>query len=117
MYKKKKWRYYCDFCKKAGGSAGAMAKHEKHCTNNPNRYCRLCDKFGESQQPMSELLSVLPNPNDYKTEKTDGIIGIMVSYDVKLQEVAKKALFTLNRWAETFNFLESSPSPRILSTS
>lgn len=35
-------RYYCDFCKKSGASAGAMKLHEKHCTANPNRECRVC---------------------------------------------------------------------------
>ena len=34
--------YYCDFCKKKGMSASAMSVHEKHCTLNPNRQCRLC---------------------------------------------------------------------------
>ena len=44
MRKVKRWRYYCDFCKKAGGSGGHIATHEKHCTKNPDRDCRLeCD--------------------------------------------------------------------------
>lgn len=34
--------YYCDFCKKSNRSASAMSKHEKHCTLNPKRECRLC---------------------------------------------------------------------------
>lgn len=42
MTKKKVNRYYCDFCRKAGCSSGHMKKHEKHCTANPNRACRLC---------------------------------------------------------------------------
>ena len=39
----KKNVYYCDFCKKKGLSAGHMNTHEKHCTANPDRYCRMCD--------------------------------------------------------------------------
>lgn len=35
-------RYYCDFCTKANCSASAMGLHEKHCTMNPNRQCRMC---------------------------------------------------------------------------
>lgn len=35
-------RYYCDHCKKAGGSAGHMRTHEQHCTSNPERKCRMC---------------------------------------------------------------------------
>ena len=45
MKKLKRWRYYCDFCKKAGGSAPAMERHEKSCTMNPNRNCRMCDHW------------------------------------------------------------------------
>ena len=35
-------RYYCDFCPKANCSSGAMRLHERHCTMNPNRSCRIC---------------------------------------------------------------------------
>jgi len=43
MRQKKVWRYYCDHCKKGGCGKWAMAKHEQHCTNNPQRRCRCCD--------------------------------------------------------------------------
>ena len=41
-----KWKmkkvYYCDYCNKHG--LRSLAEHEKHCTKNPNRDCRLeCD--------------------------------------------------------------------------
>jgi hypothetical protein len=39
----KKNVYYCDFCKKKNLSGHAMKVHEKHCTANPDRECRLCD--------------------------------------------------------------------------
>ncbi len=39
----KKNVYYCDFCNKRGFSSGHMRAHEKHCTANPNRICRVCD--------------------------------------------------------------------------
>lgn len=42
MRTKKVNRYYCDFCKKSGCASGHMKAHEKHCTANPNRECRLC---------------------------------------------------------------------------
>jgi hypothetical protein len=38
----KKNVYYCDHCKKRTLSGGSMKTHEKHCTNNPDRQCRLC---------------------------------------------------------------------------
>lgn len=34
--------YYCEYCNKHGLRSDAMEKHEKHCTLNPNRECRLC---------------------------------------------------------------------------
>ena len=33
----KKWRYYCDHCKKSGASSFHMAAHERSCTLNPLR--------------------------------------------------------------------------------
>ena len=55
MTKRRVWRYKCDYCAKSNCSAGGMAQHEKHCTLNPNRECRMC----ESGWPKPELLAVL----------------------------------------------------------
>ncbi len=55
MRKVKRWRYYCDFCKKAGGQKYYIEKHERGCTANPNRFCGLCDHCGESQPDLSVL--------------------------------------------------------------
>lgn len=41
MKVRKKNVYYCDFCKKK--SLRSLKIHEKHCTANPDRKCRLCD--------------------------------------------------------------------------
>ncbi len=66
MKKIKRWRYYCDYCKKVGGSAYHMAKHEKHCTLNPNRECGMC-QIEECDQPkISVLLECLPEPKPYE---------------------------------------------------
>jgi len=46
MKKAKRWRYYCDYCKKSGGSAYHMKKHEKSCTGNPKRTCGFCEIVG-----------------------------------------------------------------------
>lgn len=46
----KKNVYYCDFCKKKG--LRSLKTHEKHCTGNPDRVCRLCD--GASIKPIIE---------------------------------------------------------------
>jgi len=44
----KKNVYYCDFCKKK--SLRSLKTHEKHCTANPDRECRLCE--GQSIGPI-----------------------------------------------------------------
>lgn len=57
MRQVKRWRYYCDYCRKAGGSKGHIIAHEKGCTKNPNRECGLC-RFGEQEQvPLPELIA------------------------------------------------------------
>jgi len=48
-------RYYCDFCKKSGGSSYHMKKHESSCTKNPNRVCGMCAIVGKSQKTIREL--------------------------------------------------------------
>lgn len=40
----KKEVYYCDHCKKRSLSKGHMNTHERHCTANPDRECRMCSK-------------------------------------------------------------------------
>ena len=37
----KKNVYYCDYCNKKG--LRSLKIHEKHCTANPDRMCRLCE--------------------------------------------------------------------------
>lgn len=59
MNKKMVWRYYCDYCKKSGCSAGHMKKHELHCTMNPNRQCGHCEAANETQSSISDLIIAL----------------------------------------------------------
>ncbi len=56
MKKVKKWRYYCEFCKKSGASGGHMQKHETGCTNNPRRICQFC-KLNELEQKDATVLA------------------------------------------------------------
>jgi hypothetical protein len=62
MKVKKVNQYQCDFCGKKNYSAGHMKSHEKHCTMNPERACRMCAVVGVSPSPMTELLAMLPEP-------------------------------------------------------
>lgn len=66
MKVKRVLKYYCEFCKKSGCSKFHMAKHEKHCTMNPNRVCGMCAMMGDIEQPdLAELKALLPIPKDY----------------------------------------------------
>lgn len=66
MKQKKVWRFYCDHCKKAGGGKRAMETHERHCTLNPERECRVCALVhGAHPRPMPELIAAL-NEGGYK---------------------------------------------------
>jgi hypothetical protein len=75
MKVKKVNRYYCEFCKKSGCSGGHIAKHEKHCTMNPNRICRMCKVFEVEPADMLDMLGVLPNPADYDLEDVSSGTG------------------------------------------
>lgn len=72
MRTKKVNRYYCDFCKKSGGSAGHIVKHEKACTNNPNRVCGICAIAGYPldmvQQPLADLMALLPDQDSREVD-------------------------------------------------
>lgn len=58
-------QYICDFCGKKGLSSGHIKKHERHCTKNPERKCRMCDTLNVEQQPITNLMAVLPDPSEY----------------------------------------------------
>lgn len=59
MRKVKRWRYYCDHCKKSGGTAHSIAKHERGCTANPSRICGVCDRLALAAAPLSELVALV----------------------------------------------------------
>lgn len=82
--------YYCDHCKKRSLASGSMKKHEAGCTLNPNRKCRVCDMLGAAQQPIADLLKLLPDPNDFKraTDHEDWA-GHVETYDlIKYDDLA-----------------------------
>ena len=74
MKKRTVTQYICEFCNKRGLSASHMGKHERHCTLNPNRICRVCPLLSDGQTtdfypaPLSELVSMLPIPSTQKDE-------------------------------------------------
>jgi hypothetical protein len=75
----KRWRYYCDFCKKAGNSGFHMKKHERGCTLNPHRECGHCAKTGAPTTPMADMLALLPEPSAcMKVFPGENILGFEV---------------------------------------
>lgn len=95
MRVKKVNRYYCDFCKKSGGSKYWMEIHEKHCTMNPNRTCRMCEYADGAFCDTQELLNMLPTgppvklthpiyPDDY----SENFIEEMAKALPKLRELS-----------------------------
>jgi hypothetical protein len=67
MRMKMRPRYYCDHCKKAGGSAGHMKRHEASCTGNPARICRMHDATGANPLPLAELVALIPTIGVFHT--------------------------------------------------
>ena len=61
MRKAKRWVYWCDFCGKSGRSASHMTRHEKSCTMNSDRVCRMCKDYGDGtpQAKMGDMLKAL----------------------------------------------------------
>lgn len=53
----KKNVYYCEFCNKKSLAAHATSSHEKHCTANPNRHCRICEMSTTIQDEVNEYKS------------------------------------------------------------
>ena len=66
MKKVKRWRYYCDFCKKSGGSKFHMENHERHCTMNPDRVCGMCGSRGN----LDKLIAILPSADKCTETRT-----------------------------------------------
>ncbi len=71
MKKVLRWRYYCEFCKKAGCQAGAMIRHETSCTMNPNRVCRMCQHNGSGDvaATLPELRKIVVSANSLNQEE------------------------------------------------
>ncbi len=61
MRKAKRWRYYCDFCNKSGGSKYHMQGHEPSCTMNPKRTCRMCGIQDEPSGDLEKMIRIIKN--------------------------------------------------------
>ena len=79
MKKKKVWRYYCEFCKKANCSGASMSRHEKSCTANPNRYCGMCKNTIPVERFIKALGSGDEKGLDRLRDETEGCPACMLA--------------------------------------
>lgn len=67
MKKAKRWRYYCEYCKKSGGSKYHMENHERGCTNNPNRVCKMCGYLEDEVSPnLQDLIKIVDDSLEWE---------------------------------------------------
>lgn len=96
----KKDVHYCEFCNKRSLSKGHMNTHEKHCTANPDRRCRMCDNYeGGSPNNIREIVDELRKrfiletikeyPYDGATEMTETIKAKWIGEPITIDEVRK----------------------------
>ena len=90
MRQKKVWRYYCDFCKKAGCNKYWIVKHESRCTKNPNRTCGYCALRELPQPEMASLLVMLPNPENHQKCDGFGFTGLDATFGTAIREALPK---------------------------
>lgn len=93
MRTRKRTVYYCDFCNKKLMRRDAMESHEKHCTMNPNRECRMCDLNGSSNDMQAMLVLLeMSNANEIKS----AIVHLLFDEDYNRQLLALYRKITHN---------------------
>lgn len=91
MKVKQKKVYYCDFCGKH--SLKNLSRHEKHCTLNPNRQCKLCGRAS-----ISEIIPKykIETQKEWFTDH-NSVLGETV---VKIEKIAEAKLEQLKNEVE-----------------
>ena len=82
-------RYYCDHCKKSGGSSFLMKKHEDGCTLNPLRVCWMCS-FGGKQAAINDLIEAarVDQRRQAAIDKTCDYFAFNAAEPIELRKVA-----------------------------
>ena len=78
MRKRQVWRYYCDHCGKGGCSKHHMEQHERSCTLNPERECRMCAAdpgAGAVQHAMPELIEAIGSGDEAGMKRIRDVTG------------------------------------------
>ena len=78
MKKVKRWRYYCEFCKKSGGHRYWIERHETGCTKNPKRICGMCHLVGNEQAKIEDLTKIISDHAKIKSTESEGWISISI---------------------------------------
>lgn len=68
-------RYYCDFCRKANCCAPSIARHERGCTNNPARVCKMCEAAELKQASIEDLIAAANADLAPLLEEFDALAG------------------------------------------
>jgi hypothetical protein len=64
-------QFVCEFCGKKQYALGAMRRHERHCTANPGRECRMCalTPDGCSAAHLPKLVAMLADEEELPRER------------------------------------------------
>jgi len=77
--------YYCEFCGKHGLKKDSIEFHEKHCTLNPERYCRMCNKKRDYRSFVNSLRE------RFEVEEKNGEKIVWKGKEITLREIEKFA--------------------------
>lgn len=101
MKTKQVTRYTCDYCGKHSYSASHMSKHERHCTMNPHRACRVCKMLEHEQPNLEQLRALLPDGNEWANQYVDESGSLKYEWGnvARLQKFVHKVLPDLRKQA------------------
>jgi hypothetical protein len=88
--------YYCDFCKKRLMRIDAMKKHEKYCTANLDRECRMCGEIQEVSPDFREVIKKLKSRYLILESQSDNMmLAGIISYSIRWtgEEITSQTLY------------------------
>ena len=95
MKVKKKNVYYCEYCNRHSLSP-SLGIHEKHCTANPDRECRLCENKGVKE--------IIEKHRKYFYIRTIMKPSHLTGFTCEQVQVAYKKKFTLEDIKNEFDY-------------
>lgn len=120
MIIKKRSVYYCGFCKKHTLTKNSMESHEKHCTANPDRQCRMCledsgiTMDGDERRKLAGQLKgmilrnreepVEPAPLEWLQKQVDDCPACILT----VVRLADMDTGSLTNWDDSWNYKEET---------